>query len=98
MTEPGNSSESQNTGLKGFKVTLMQGIIGAITLAATTAIPLLVQRALSPQPPVVPAQVVPTTTAPANTSVQSSPTSTEQPSVEPSERNSDRKGRKKKKD
>lgn len=98
MTEPGNSSEAQNTGFKGFKVTLMQGIIGAVTLAATTAIPIIVQRALSPQPPVVPAQITPATTTPATTSIQSPSPSAERPAAERSRRNDDSKDRKKKKD
>jgi hypothetical protein len=72
MTNPGNSSESPK---KGFKVTLTQGIVGAVSLAATTAIPLLVQRAINPPTPtpspaqstpaeIKPAQVTPATAAP----------------------------------
>jgi hypothetical protein len=54
----------------GFKVTLAQGIIGAVSLAGTTAIPLLVNRYLSPptESPAPAAQVSP---APATT--QASP-------------------------
>ncbi|MBD2102253.1 hypothetical protein [Leptolyngbya sp. FACHB-261] len=51
---------------KGFKITIVQGIIGACSLAGTTAIPLLVQRYLPPAPaPVVsPAQMAPTQAQP----------------------------------
>lgn len=67
---------TENTGSpteapKGFKVTLAQGIIGAISLAGTTAIPLLVNRYLAPptaaESPAPAAQVSPApaaTTAP----------------------------------
>jgi hypothetical protein len=96
MTDPENSPESPKTGLKGFKVTLMQGIIGATTLAATTAIPILVQRALSPQPPVTPAQVLSAPNDASNASLQS-PSGSTQLSPEASlEQNRDRKNRKKK--
>ena len=59
MTNPGSSPEPPKT---GFKVTLLQGVIGAVSLAGTTAIPLVVQRLVAPAPPVsspppVPAQV-----------------------------------------
>lgn len=48
MTEnTGSPSEAS----KGFKVTVMQGIIGAVSLAGTTAIPLLVNRYLAPPTP-----------------------------------------------
>ncbi|MBD1864351.1 MULTISPECIES: hypothetical protein [Trichocoleus] len=57
---------------QGFKVTLTQGIIGAVSLAGTTAIPLLVNRYLAPptaaESPAPAAQVSP---APATT--QASP-------------------------
>ncbi|HEY9861629.1 MAG TPA: hypothetical protein V6D16_19170 [Candidatus Obscuribacterales bacterium] len=55
---------------QGFKVTLAQGIIGAVSLAGTTAIPLVVNRYLAPpaESPAPAAQVAP---APATT--QASP-------------------------
>ena len=61
MTNPGSSPEPPKT---GCKVTLLQGVIGAVSLAGTTAIPLVVQRLVAPAPPVssptpVPAQVSP---------------------------------------
>lgn len=68
MTNPGNSPESPK---KGFKVTLTQGIAGAVSLAATTAIPLLVQRAITPPTPTpspaqsTPAEIKPAQVAPA---------------------------------
>jgi hypothetical protein len=49
MTNPGNSPESPK---KGFKLTLMQGVVGAASLVGTTAIPLIVQRALTPPTPI----------------------------------------------
>lgn len=72
MTNPGSSPESPK---KGFKVTLMQGVIGAASLAGTTAIPLLIQRTLAPPSPtpspaqtapaeIKPAQVLPATASP----------------------------------
>ncbi|MBD2076626.1 hypothetical protein H6F86_22605 [Phormidium sp. FACHB-592] len=61
MTNSGSSPEPPKT---GFKVTLLQGVIGAVSLAGTTAIPLVVQRLVAPAPPAssptpVPAQVTP---------------------------------------
>lgn len=47
MTESGSSPEPKKS---AWKVTLMQGVIGAVSLAGTTAIPLLVNRYLSPTP------------------------------------------------
>jgi hypothetical protein len=73
MTNPGNSPESPK---KGFKVTLTQGIVGAVSLAATTAIPLLVQRAINPPTPTpspaqsTPAEIKPAQVAPAPASPQ----------------------------
>ncbi|XHX76732.1 MAG: hypothetical protein RBJ76_20165 [Stenomitos frigidus ULC029] len=59
MTNSGSSPEPSK---KGFKVTLVQGVIGAASLAGTTAIPLMVQRFIAPpttasSPAPVPAQV-----------------------------------------
>ena len=64
MTEnTGSPSEAP----KGFKVTVVQGIIGAISLAGTTAIPLVVNRYLAPptptESPAPAAQVSPAPTA-----------------------------------
>lgn len=73
MTNPGNSPESSK---KGFKLTLMQGVIGAVSLAGTTAIPLLVQRTLTPPTPTPspaqspPAEIKPAQVAPATASPQ----------------------------
>ena len=68
MTNPGNSPEPPK---KGFKLTLMQGMIGAVSLAGTAAVPILVQRALIPPSPtqnppaqINPAQLTPATAAP----------------------------------
>lgn len=59
MTNSGSSPEPSK---KGFKVTLVQGVIAAASLAGTTAIPLVVQRFLGPVTPVsnptpIPSQV-----------------------------------------
>ncbi|HEY9618005.1 MAG TPA: hypothetical protein V6C64_14260 [Microcoleaceae cyanobacterium] len=78
MTESGSSPEPKQSGLK---VTLMQGVIGAVTLAGTTAIPLLVTRYLSPPPTpttspsaqAAPAQVTPAPTASTPVSTTASP-------------------------
>lgn len=48
MANPENSPEPPK---QGFKITLMQGLIGAVSLAGTTAIPLIVQRAINPPTP-----------------------------------------------
>ncbi|HEY9748570.1 MAG TPA: hypothetical protein V6C63_07820 [Allocoleopsis sp.] len=57
---------------QGFKVTLTQGIIGAVSLAGTTAIPLLVNRYLAPPTPAEsPAPAAQVSPAPATT--QASP-------------------------
>lgn len=70
MANSGNSPEPPK---QGFRITLMQGLIGAVSLAGTTAIPLLVQRVLTPPTPsptqsipaqVQPAQVTPTVASP----------------------------------
>lgn len=70
MSNPENSPESPK---KGLKITLVQGMIGVVSLAGTTAIPILVQRALTPPTPapaqntpaeIKPAQLVPGTTSP----------------------------------
>lgn len=73
MTNSGNSPESPK---KGFRLTLVQGMIGAASLAGTTAIPLLVQRALTPPTPIpspvqsTPAEIKPAQIAPATASPQ----------------------------
>lgn len=65
MTEnTGSPSEAP----KGLKVTLVQGVIGAISLAGTTAIPLLVNRYLAPPTPAEsPAPAAQVSPAPATT-------------------------------
>ncbi|MBM0743745.1 hypothetical protein JOY44_19340 [Phormidium sp. CLA17] len=74
MTNPGSPPESPK---KGFKLTLMQGVIGAASLAGTTAIPLLVQRTLtSPLPTPIPvqstsAEIKPAQLSPASASPES---------------------------
>lgn len=74
MTNPGTPPGSSEKESKGFKVTLIQGVIGAATLAGTTAIPILVQKALNPSSPTpsptqsAPAQSAPTQVAPATSS------------------------------
>ncbi|MDX2240538.1 MAG: hypothetical protein NW224_07645 [Leptolyngbyaceae cyanobacterium bins.302] len=86
MTQPENSPQPAG---KGFKITLMQGVIGAVSLAGTTAIPIVVQRALTPPSPspspdqtspaqvqpaqVQPAQVQPAQVVPATVSPPDSP-------------------------
>lgn len=57
MTNPGSSPEPSKN---GFRVTLAQGMIGAVTLAGTTAIPLLVQKYIGgmPAPASSPAAIV----------------------------------------
>lgn len=63
-----DNSEPSSEAPKGFKVTFVQGIIGAISLAGTTAIPLLVTRYLDPQPPTAsPAPAAQVSPAPAAT-------------------------------
>jgi hypothetical protein len=52
-TNPGSSPEPPKAGHK-LKITLAQGVIGAVSLAGTTAIPILVQRVLQPAPVVSP--------------------------------------------
>ncbi|MBD2022755.1 hypothetical protein H6F43_21465 [Leptolyngbya sp. FACHB-36] len=69
MTNPGNSPEPPH---KGFKITMMQGVIGAVSLAGTTAIPLLVQRALTPPTP-TPTQSTPAEIKPAQVAPTASP-------------------------
>lgn len=61
-----------------MKGLLLQGLLGAVSLTGATAIPIIVQRTLSPHPvPTVPAAVSPQTPAPAMSplpaSVQQSP-------------------------
>lgn len=67
MTNPGSSPEPSKN---GFKVTLAQGVIGAVTLAGTTAIPLLVQKYIGGVP-------APASSPAAVTSPQASPTPTD---------------------
>ncbi|HEY9877026.1 MAG TPA: hypothetical protein V6D29_01160 [Leptolyngbyaceae cyanobacterium] len=55
--ETPNSDSAKSDSLKGL---IAKGMVGAIALTGTTAIPLLVQRFLAPPAP-VPAQSLPTT-------------------------------------
>ncbi|MBW4488999.1 MAG: hypothetical protein KME12_14520 [Trichocoleus desertorum ATA4-8-CV12] len=67
-----SGSPSEPPKSQGFKVTLTQGIIGAVSLASTTAIPLLVNRYLAPPTPAEsPAPAAQVSPAPATT--QASP-------------------------
>ena len=67
-----SGSPSEPPKSQGFKVTLTQGIIGAVSLAGTTAIPLLVNRYLAPPTPAEsPAPAAQVSPAPATT--QASP-------------------------
>lgn len=68
-----------------MKGLLLQGLLGAVSLTGATAIPIVVQRALSPHPvPTVPAAVSPQPPTPAASplpaSVQQSPAVTVSPS------------------
>lgn len=82
MTQPSSPSQepAAKPAVKGFKVTLLQGIIGAVTLAGTTAIPIVVKQALETRPvvspaTVAPAQVTPSSAAPAAEPAQVTPSS-----------------------
>lgn len=84
MTNPSTPPESPKSGQK-MKGLLLQGLIGAASLTGATAIPIMVQRALSPTPapiaaptatPTVPATApssVPVSSPVAPTAVQPSP-------------------------
>ena len=69
-----SNSNSSPPHQKGFKITVMQGIIGTVSLVGTTAIPIVVQRALNHPAPVpaptqsAPAQLAPVNAAPAQVS------------------------------
>lgn len=66
-----NTDNLPETSKKGFKVTLVQGIIGAVSLAGTTAVPIIVQRALTPPPTPSPAaEIKPAPTTPATASLE----------------------------
>lgn len=55
-----DSSTSKSTKLNGkVKDLALKGIVGAVSLTATAAIPIMVQRALQPPSPTVPASAVP---------------------------------------
>ena len=105
-------TDSNSPNGQGFKSLVAKGVIGAVTLAGTTAIPLLVQQRLtppaptaSPSPSIMPAQVVPSPTVsvtptqvtPSPTPVQLQPDATT-PVLVPVQEDDDssRKGRKKK--
>jgi hypothetical protein len=72
-TDPGSSPEPTNTGSK-FKLTLIQGVIGAVSLAGTTAIPIVVQRVLSSAPVASPSPTASVEVAPAQVQPIASPT------------------------
>jgi hypothetical protein len=63
--QPSQDSQEKSAGSNELKALIAKGIIGAIALAGTTAIPILVQKALDPPAPaaspvpITPAQVVP---------------------------------------
>lgn len=87
---PTPSSTAANTE-PGLKSLFMKGLVGAVSLAGATAIPLVVQQALNPSPsvesaPKVPAQVAPAQAVPAQevvqpaTSLQEGQQADEQPS------------------
>jgi|GEM_PF-3197201 len=69
MTNSGSSPEPPK---RGLKVTLLQGVIGAVSLAGTTAIPLVVQRLLGPAPPSSSPTPVPSQVSSPSPSVQPS--------------------------
>ena len=97
MTNPGNLPESPK---KGFKLTLMQGMVGAASLVGTTAVPLLVQRALTPPTPISspvqspPAEIKPAQAAPATASPQNLSGTVPQEDEDGSEGKGKKKGRK----
>jgi hypothetical protein len=65
-----NSGPSPEPSKKGFKVTLVQGVIGAASLAGTTAIPIVVQRLMTPATPVSSPTPVPTQVSSPSPSIQ----------------------------
>lgn len=65
MTNPGSTPERSDN----LKSLIIKGVIGAVTLAGTTAIPLVINRTLSPEPSPSPAAASPA----ASPSVQASP-------------------------
>lgn len=89
-TDPESSPESTKAGSK-FKLTLVQGVIGAVSLAGTTAIPIVVQRVLSPAPIVSPSPEASVQVAPA----QVQPTNSPIASPDVSEADDKKKGKKK---
>jgi hypothetical protein len=68
MTNSGSSPEPPK---RGFKVTLVQGVVGAVSLAGTTAIPLMVQRVVAPPASVSSPTPVPTQVSSPSPQVQS---------------------------
>lgn len=92
MTNPGSSPEPAKD---GFKSLIAKGVVGAVALAGTTAIPLMVQRVLTPPTPAsssAPAQSTVSSPAPVvSPTVQSAtvnpipvdPTQTTSPQVQP---------------
>lgn len=84
MTENSESSSNAATSKSNLKTLLFQGLVGAATLAGTTAIPLVVNRFLNPPAPnVTPASVAPVAPQAAPTGeVQSSPENPSEANVE----------------
>lgn len=77
-TPPSTASDND----QNLKSLLVKGLVGAASLAGATAIPLLVQRAISPSPsveatPTPPAQVVPAQAVPTQNQFQSTTPSQE---------------------
>ena len=91
-----NSGSSDSKGSQKLKKLILQGMIGAVSLAGATAIPLVVQRFLAPTP-----VASPVTPAPQTSSVQSpNEESSEQEAEEdeqPEESDEKRRGRDKQK-
>lgn len=64
--QPSQDSQEKSPGSNELKALIVKGIVGTIALAGTTAIPILVQKALDPPAPaaspvpITPAQVAPT--------------------------------------
>ena len=93
----GSSPQPPKLGQK-HKLTVAQGVIGAATLAGTTAIPILVQRALTPASVSSPSPAASVQPSPTPTvSVQSSPAQVQTPNAQdPPPPMDEKKGKKKK--
>lgn len=78
-----NSGSSPDSNKKGFRVTVMQGVIGAVSLAGTTAIPLVVNKYLGPSTPA--ASPSPTVASPSPAVASPSPSPISSPPVVPAQ-------------